>query len=42
MPSNSQHGVTSCCEFDGMLYVAAKGSGRIVAVDLANAGERDP
>jgi hypothetical protein len=36
------HGVTSCCELDDTLYVAAKGSGRIVAVDLANAGVRDP
>jgi hypothetical protein len=35
------HGVTSCCEFDGALYVAAKGAGRIVAIDLANAGARD-
>ena len=30
------HGVTSCCEFDDTLYVAAKGSGRIVAIDLAD------
>jgi hypothetical protein len=29
------HGVTSCCEADGVLYAAAKGSGRIVAVDPA-------
>jgi hypothetical protein len=36
------HGVTSCCEFNDTLYVAAKGSGRVVAVDLANAGARDP
>jgi len=36
------HGVTSCCEFNDTLYVAAKGAGRIVAVDLANAGVRDP
>ena len=36
------HGVTSCCEFNDTLYVAAKGSGRIVAVDLANARARDP
>ena len=36
------HGVTSCCEFNDTLYVAAKGAGRIVAVDLANAGGRDP
>jgi hypothetical protein len=35
------HGVTSCCEFNDTLYVAAKGAGRIVAVDLANAGARD-
>jgi hypothetical protein len=27
------HGVTSCCETDGVLYAAAKGSGRIVAID---------
>jgi hypothetical protein len=31
------HGVTSCCEVNGKLYVAAKGSGRIVAIDLADA-----
>ena len=36
------HGVTSCCEFDDTLYVAAKGSGRIVAIDLADVGARDP
>jgi hypothetical protein len=36
------HGVTSCCEFNDTLYVAAKGAGRIVAVDLENAGARDP
>jgi hypothetical protein len=30
------HGVTSCCEFNDTLYVAAKGSGRIVAVDPAD------
>ncbi len=36
------HGVTSCCEFNDTLYVAAKGAGRIVAIDLANAGARDP
>jgi hypothetical protein len=30
------HGVTSCCEFNDTLYVAAKGSGRIVAIDLAD------
>jgi hypothetical protein len=35
------HGVTSCCEVDDTLYVAAKGAGRIVAVDLAGAGARD-
>ena len=35
------HGVTSCCEFDGKLYVAAKGSGRIVAIDLADVGAHD-
>ena len=35
------HGVTSCCEFNAKLYVAAKGAGRIVAVDLANTGVRD-
>jgi hypothetical protein len=35
------HGVTSCCEFNERLYVAAKGSGRIVAVDLADVGGRD-
>jgi hypothetical protein len=29
------HGVTSCCEADGLLYAAAKGSGRIVAIDPA-------
>jgi hypothetical protein len=31
------HGVTSCCEADGVLYAAAKGSGRIVAIDPARA-----
>jgi hypothetical protein len=36
------HGVTSCCEFNDTLYVAAKGAGRIVAIDLANAGARGP
>jgi hypothetical protein len=36
------HGVTSCCEFNETLYVAAKGAGRIVAVNLANTGVRDP
>jgi hypothetical protein len=36
------HGVTSCCEFNDTLYVAAKGAGRIVAVNLANTGARDP
>ena len=36
------HGVTSCCEFDGKLYVAAKGSGRIVAIHLADVGAHDP
>jgi hypothetical protein len=36
------HGVTSCCEVNDTLYVTAKGAGRIVAVDLANAGARDP
>jgi hypothetical protein len=36
------HGVTSCCEFNDTLYVAAKGSGRIVAVDLADAGAHGP
>ena len=36
------HGVTSCCEFNNTLYVAAKGAGRIVAVDLAGPGARDP
>jgi hypothetical protein len=36
------HGVTSCCEVNDTLYVAAKGSGRIVAIDLANAGARNP
>ena len=36
------HGVTSCCELDGKLYVAAKGSGRIVAVDLSDVGTQDP
>ena len=35
------HGVTSCREFNDTLYVAAKGAGRIVAVDLAGAGARD-
>ena len=35
------HGVTSCCEFNGTLYVAAKGAGRIVAIDLADAKDRD-
>ena len=34
------HGVTSCCEFGDTLYVAAKGAGRIVAVDLADMGGR--
>ena len=29
------HGVTSCCELDGALYAAAKGSGVIVAIDVA-------
>ena len=29
------HGVTSCCEVGGTLYIAAKGSGRIVAIDIA-------
>ena len=29
------HGVTSCCEAGGILYAAAKGAGRIVAVDPA-------
>jgi hypothetical protein len=29
------HGVTSCCELDGVLYAAAKGSGVIVAIDLS-------
>jgi hypothetical protein len=36
------HGVTSCCEVNDTLYVAAKGSGRIVGIDLANAGARNP
>jgi hypothetical protein len=36
------HGVTSCCEYNDTLYVAAKGSGRIVAVDLADAGAHGP
>jgi hypothetical protein len=36
------HGVTSCCEFNETLYVAAKGAGRIVAINLANTGVRDP
>jgi hypothetical protein len=36
------HGVTACCELNDTLYVAAKGAGRIVAVDLANTGVRDP
>jgi hypothetical protein len=31
------HGVGSCCERDGVLYVAAKGSGVIVAVPLGDA-----
>jgi hypothetical protein len=34
------HGVTSCCEIGGTLYIAAKGSGRIVAIDVSNGGER--
>jgi len=29
------HGVTACCEADGVLYATAKGSGRIVAIDPA-------
>jgi hypothetical protein len=36
------HGVTSCCEFNGTLYVAAKGSGRIVALDLEDVGAHGP
>jgi hypothetical protein len=36
------HGVTSCCEFNNTLYVAAKGAGRIVAVDLGGAEAHDP
>jgi len=36
------HGVTSCCEFNDKLYIAAKGSGRIVAVDLADVKAHDP
>jgi hypothetical protein len=35
------HGVTSCCEFSDTLYVAAKGSGRIVAIELADVGGRN-
>jgi hypothetical protein len=31
------HGVTSCCELDGALYAAAKGSGIVVAIDVAGA-----
>jgi hypothetical protein len=34
------HGVTSCCERDGVLYVAAKGSGVIVAIALGEAREK--
>lgn len=34
------HGVTSCCEIGETLYVAARGSGRIVAIDLSTEGER--
>jgi hypothetical protein len=34
------HGVTSCCELGGALYVAAKGSGRIVAIDTSGKGAR--
>jgi hypothetical protein len=30
------HEVTSCCELNGTLYIAAKGSGRIVAIDPAD------
>lgn len=33
------HGVTSVCERDGLLFVAAKGSGVIVAVDVAGADQ---
>ena len=29
------HGVTSCCEWDGALYAAARGSGIVVAIDIA-------
>jgi hypothetical protein len=29
------HGVASCCEWDGVLYAAAKGSGLVVAIDIA-------
>jgi hypothetical protein len=36
------HGVTSCCEFNDTLYVAAKGSGHIVAVDFAGVGAHSP
>lgn len=34
------HGVTSCCEMGDTLYVASKGSGRIVAIDVSNGGGR--
>ena len=34
------HGVTSACESGGALYIAAKGSGRIVTFDLSGQGGR--
>jgi hypothetical protein len=35
------HGVTSCCEWNGVVYAAARGSGCVVAINLADvtAGE---
>jgi hypothetical protein len=35
------HGVASCCEADGVLYAAAKGSGIVVAIDIARTQRGD-
>lgn len=35
------HGVVSCCEQKGVLYAAAKGSGIVVAIDIAKSQERE-
>jgi len=36
------HGVTSCCELEGAFYAAAKGSGIVVAMDIAGAEGETP